>query len=53
MDYGDIVDIITGAKMTKQAFEKYRKQEPSRKIVFYSIKEKDMTAAFRHCFEYY
>jgi len=47
MDYGDIYYVKTGEKLTKDTFEKYKKEDPSGTIVFFSMKEKDMLAAFK------
>lgn len=46
MDYGDIFYVKTGEKLTKETFDKYLKEDPSGTIIFFSMKEKDMLAAF-------
>ena len=46
MDYSDIVDVATGKKMTKEMFQRLRKEEPGRTLIFYSMKPNDMLAAF-------
>jgi len=47
MDYSDIFYVKTGEKMTEELFDKYKKEDPSGTIIFYSMKEKDMLAAFQ------
>ena len=47
MDYSDIFYVKTGEKMTEELFNKYKKEDPSGTIIFYSMKEQDMLAAFQ------
>jgi len=47
MDYSDIIYVKTGERMTEELFNKYLKEDPSGTIIFYSMKEKDMLAAFK------
>jgi len=47
MQPSDIINVATGERMTKESFEKLRKEDPSGTIIFYSMKEKDMLEAFK------
>jgi len=47
MQPSDIVDVASGQKMTKESFEKLRKENPSATIIFYSMKEEYMMEAFK------
>lgn len=47
MQPSDIIDVATGQKMTKESFEKLRKENPGGTIIFFSMKEKDMMEAFK------
>jgi len=47
MQPSDIIDVATGRKMTKESFEKLRKENPSATIVFFSMKDEYMIEAFK------
>jgi len=47
MQPSDIIDVASGQKMTKESFEKLRKENPSGTIIFFSMKDKDMMEAFK------
>jgi len=47
MDVSGIVEIATQQKQTKESFEKMRQTNPGAQIIFYSMKEDEMLAAFK------
>ena len=48
MDYEDITWVETGETLTKETFDKYRRERPDGYFVMKHIKEKDMFAALVH-----
>lgn len=46
MDYSDITIVATGETLTKETFEKYRKDRPGELMIMNHIKEADMLKAF-------
>jgi hypothetical protein len=52
MDYGDITMVATNEKLTKETYEKYRREQPGAAMIMNHIKEADMMRAFvdPYCF---
>lgn len=47
MDVSGIVEIATQKKQTSESFEKMRKDNPGAQIIFYSMTDADLSAAFK------
>ena len=52
MDYSDILIVATNETLTKETYEKYRKEDPGAAMIMHHIKEADMMKAFTdpYCF---